>query len=85
MPKSIFSGAHANLVEVLKAARKSAGVTQAELGRRIGKDQTYVSIIETAQRRVDVVEFCAISIALGQAPTARFMSFVESLPEDFDI
>ncbi|MGH1558011.1 helix-turn-helix domain-containing protein [Caulobacter segnis] len=56
MPKSIFTGDHQSLVEVLIAARKDAGLTQTDLASKIGKDQTFISIIERSQRRVDVLE-----------------------------
>lgn len=72
-------------LEVLVEARKEAGLTQAEVGRRIGKDQSYISIIEGSQRRVDVLEFCALSRALGRDPVELFGDFVRKLPSEFDI
>lgn len=70
MPKTIFGGDHQHLVEVLKAARQDAGLTQAELATRIGKDQTFVSIVERGQRRVDVIEFISLAKAMGLDPVA---------------
>ena len=81
MPKSVFSGAHRHLVEVLTTARRDAGLTQAELGGRVGKDQTWVSVIEGAQRRVDVLEFYALARALGRDPVELFAEVTERLPQ----
>lgn len=49
-------------------ARKDAGVTQAELGKRIGQRQTFVSKFELGERRLDVAEFIEISRAIGTDP-----------------
>ena len=80
MPKSVFSGHHRHLVEVLAAARREAGLTQAELARRIGKDQSFISIIEGSQRRVDVLEFYAIARAIGRDPVELFTEVAQRLP-----
>jgi len=52
----------------LADARVAKGLTQEELGRRLGVDQTYVSKYETGRRRIDVIEFMSIVAALGVAP-----------------
>jgi transcriptional regulator with XRE-family HTH domain len=85
MPKTVFSGAHVRLVAALAAARRQAQVTQAELARRLGKDQSFVSIIEGGQRRVDVIEFCAIARALEIEPRNLFDIVVSELPDDLEI
>lgn len=66
MPKTIFGGDHRHLVDVLIEARKTAGLTQTELAAKLGKDQTFISLIERSQRRVDVIEFIALAEALGE-------------------
>lgn len=81
MPKSVFTGAHRHLVEVLATARRDAGLTQAELAHRIGKEQSYISIIEGSQRRVDVLEFYALARAMGRDPVEMFAAVAERLPE----
>lgn len=72
MPKTIFGGNHQHLVEVLIEARKSAGLTQVELSQRIGRDQTFISLIERGQRRVDVIEFIGMAKAMGLEPVELF-------------
>jgi transcriptional regulator with XRE-family HTH domain len=85
MPKSVFTGAHKHLVDVLIAARRRAGLTQTELAVRIGKNQRFVSLIERSQRRVDVIEFYAIARALGLDPVRLYSSVVKRLPSDVEI
>ncbi|MDE3102490.1 MAG: helix-turn-helix transcriptional regulator [Chloroflexota bacterium] len=56
----------------LRAARKRAGLTQVEAARRLGKPQSFVSKIESGERRVDVVELKAIAKAYG-VPATYFL------------
>lgn len=79
MPKTIFSGDNEVLVELLKEARQRSGLTQTELASRIGKDQSFVSLVEGSQRRVDVIEFCAIAKTLGVNPQDLLGRLVERL------
>ncbi|HET6408277.1 MAG TPA: helix-turn-helix transcriptional regulator [Chthoniobacteraceae bacterium] len=76
MPKTIFGGDHQHLVEVLIEARKSAGLTQVELSQRIGRDQTFISLIERGQRRVDVIEFIKLAEAMSTEPSELFARVV---------
>jgi transcriptional regulator with XRE-family HTH domain len=47
------------LPPLLRALREEAGLTQRDLGERLGKPQSWVYNCETANRRVDVTEFVA--------------------------
>lgn len=58
------------MIGLLVAARKNAGMTQVELGRRLGQRQTFVSKFELGERRLDVAEFVLVSRALGADPHA---------------
>ncbi|WP_256377851.1 helix-turn-helix domain-containing protein [Pseudochrobactrum sp. AO18b] len=53
---------------MLIVARKDAGITQVELGKRLGQRQTFVSKFEQGERRLDVAEFLAVSRAIGADP-----------------
>lgn len=72
MPKTIFTGANLALVEVLKKVRLEANLTQAQVGARMQRSQSFVSLIERSQRRVDVVEFYRLALALGYDPIELF-------------
>ena len=85
MTKSVFTDAYATFLDVLIAARKDAGVTQIELGARLGKTQTFVSTIERGVRRVDVIEFYAIARALNIDPMSLFADVVGRMPGKVDI
>jgi len=64
------------LVELLKQARKKLAITQAELGLRVGKSQSFISMVERHQRRIDVVEFVALCRALNENPESVFSLLV---------
>jgi ribosome-binding protein aMBF1 (putative translation factor) len=51
--------------ELLKDARKQAGMTQQELADRIGKKRAYISLIERGQTDMQLSTFLRISDALG--------------------
>lgn len=46
-------------------ARKDAGITQAELAKKLKKPQSYVSKVENGERRLDVVELIEIAKFIG--------------------
>lgn len=62
-----------------------AGLTQTELAERLGKDQTFISLVECSQRRVDVLEFYAFAKVLEVDPLDLFSTLVRKLPERVDI
>lgn len=43
-------------LERLRAARHKAGLTQAEVAKKLGRPQSFVSKCESGERRVDVLE-----------------------------
>ncbi|TPK39224.1 helix-turn-helix transcriptional regulator [Mesorhizobium sp. B2-5-4] len=56
------------MIELLVQARKDAGMTQVELGKRLGQRQTFVSKFELGERRLEVAEFIAVAKAIGADP-----------------
>lgn len=85
MPKTVFTGAHRLLVETLKATRKEAGLTQAQVASEIGKDQSYISLIEGSQRRVDTLEFIALCRAMKANPVDVFRRVVAQVPDKIEV
>ena len=63
--------------ETLIEARKAKGITQEELGKKLGVPQSLISKIERGVRRLDLVETLAILRALSIEP-ARFIKQVLS-------
>jgi transcriptional regulator with XRE-family HTH domain len=82
MPKSVFTEEYAALLATLVSARKAAQMTQAELSARIGRPQPFISYVERGERRVDVVEFYAIALALGRDPIELFAEVVRQFPNN---
>ena len=55
MSKAIYSKDHKYIVEQLKKARQEAGLEQEQVAKILRKTQSYISKIESGQRRIDVV------------------------------
>ena len=65
MDQSDITDRNEALVGRLIAARRAAKLTQAELAKRLGKPQSFISKYERRERRLDVVEFVDICEAIG--------------------
>ncbi len=74
--KFIYEPDYQTFVECLREIRIKAGLTQVELGKRIGTDQTYVSKYETRERRLDFIEVRTICESLG-ITLAEFVEIFE--------
>jgi transcriptional regulator with XRE-family HTH domain len=60
-----YDARYLEIVSRLRAARKSSGISQAALAERLGKPQSFVSKIETCERRMDLLEALELCRALG--------------------
>ncbi len=63
MKKTRYSTKYARLLRALRQARKDADLTQTQVAKHFGAHASFVSKIETGERRIDVVElaeFCRI-------------------------
>jgi transcriptional regulator with XRE-family HTH domain len=85
MPKSVFTEAYASLLETLVALRKTKGMTQVQLSKKLGKPQPFISYVERGERRIDVIEFYVIVRALGEDPVEVFERLVRRLPKRIEI
>lgn len=56
MSKTIYSKEHKHIVEQLKKAREGANLSQEEVAKIFGKTQSYISKIESGQRKIDIVQ-----------------------------
>lgn len=63
--ETIRTKRHKRLIEILIAERKAAGIRQVELAKQLKRSQTWISHIESGERRVDVVEFLDLAEAIG--------------------
>ena len=56
MPRAIYTKDHNAIVERLKKARFESGLGQVEASKKLGKTKSYLSKIESGQRRFDVLQ-----------------------------
>jgi transcriptional regulator with XRE-family HTH domain len=71
--RSTQSAAHQRLLGRLRQGRRDACLTQAEVGRRIGVRQAWVSKVENGERRLDPVELDRLAAVYGK-PVAWFLA-----------
>jgi transcriptional regulator with XRE-family HTH domain len=60
MRKSIYSRRQEALCEYLQEVRKTAGLTQAALAKRLRRPQSFVAKYEQGQRRLDIIELITV-------------------------
>ena len=72
MRKSTHSPEYVEVLKMLVSMRKAAGLTQRELAKKLNREQSFVWRIEHGERRLDVVEFHWVCIALGFDSVDRF-------------
>lgn len=53
------------VIAKLRTARVRLGLTQADLASKMGREQSYISKVETCERRLDVVDLMRFCDALG--------------------
>lgn len=82
MSRSLFTPAYHCLIQALVGARREAGLRQVDLANRLGKPQSFVSKMETGERRLDVIEFLVVSRAIGVDPQSLFGDIAAEVPAD---
>jgi len=65
MPKSLQAQRYRQLPAMLRDMREKAGLTQRELGKKLGINHVMVHNSETAERRIDIAEFADWCEACG--------------------
>lgn len=76
MQKTLRSQDYARLIALLVTERDRIDMSQQVLAKKLDVPQSFVAKVETGQRRIDVVEFVAITRALGADPVKLFRDFV---------
>lgn len=76
MTSSVFSQKYEAFRSLLISARKDAGATQQALAEKLGKPQSFVSKYESGERRLDLVEFLDVAVAL-QFDACEFINKLE--------
>ena len=75
---SLFPDLYEQALKQLVAARKKAGLTQAEVAKALDRPQSFVSKYESGERLLDVAEYLAIARILGSDPI-RMLRAAEGL------
>jgi len=65
MPNTKSSRDRASMLALLKAIRTAAGLTQAEMAKKLNQPQSFVSKYESGERRLDILELRQICQACG--------------------
>jgi len=68
MPKGISDPRYRQLLGLLVEARKQRQLSQGEVATRLGCPQQFVSRYELGGRRLDVMEYVDVALALGLNP-----------------
>jgi transcriptional regulator with XRE-family HTH domain len=65
MPKTVTSPLQKKLVAMLIEERDKAGLRQVDLAEKMGVYQSWVTHMESGQRRIDVIELIELARAIG--------------------
>ena len=79
----VVSPDYRSAIETITAARVAAGISQRGLAERLGKHPSFVNKTENLERRLDILEFVAVALAIGIDPAELMTSIVASLPAGF--
>jgi len=63
--KSIYSPAYRSLLSWLRVCRMAQHLSMRDLGKRMGMPHSWISKVETGERRLDVEEYIRLCLALG--------------------
>lgn len=69
--RSIYATEYRGMLARLRAAREAAGLTQAQVAAHFGRPQSFVSKVESGERRLDPVELARLAALYGK-PLAYF-------------
>ena len=72
MGKSIYTNIYKEIISRLKKARIDADLSQQTVADKLGKPQSYISKIESGERRLDVAEMKKL-VAIYNKPADYFL------------
>lgn len=70
--KSVFQPEYIEIVNALRLLRIERNVSQVELSTKLNKPQSFISKIETGERKIDLLETLNILMIL-EAPISRII------------
>ncbi len=79
MTHSAFHPDYQKITAALVRIRKDAGLTQRELAEKLERERSFVSRVETGQRRLDLLEFVWWCRACNLSPVKEAGRVLDSL------
>ncbi len=76
LAKTIFTDEYKKFQKFLKQAREDSGLTQIQVAKALKTPQSYISKVESGDRRMDVIEFWNLA-KLYRKPVEFFFRFDE--------
>lgn len=81
--KTIYDPVYRSLLGKLRGSRIRSGLTQAEVGRRLGKGHAWCQKVEAGELRLDTLHYVMLCRALGVCAT-RFIREMQRELQDED-
>lgn len=81
MAGTVRTKTYKQLLDALVRARVDKGLSQADLGVRLGKPPSFVGKYELGERRLDVIEVFVVLKALAVEPIDFLRDNITDLPE----
>ena len=79
MAKSLHTPAYEQFRSLLASARERAGLTQAGVAARLGRQQSFVAKYEGGERKLSAVEFIYVVQALGAKPALAITQLTDAI------
>jgi transcriptional regulator with XRE-family HTH domain len=77
MRDTLRSPRQRQLRALLRDLRRRRGLTQTEVAKRLAKPQSFVAKYECGERRLSVIEFIDVTLALGADPATVLRQLIE--------
>jgi len=81
MRKTIYSQQSRIVGDWIRVMRERAGLAQRELGRKLGREHSFISKCELGERRIDIVEFYWICEACGANPESEAKKIMKAFAD----
>lgn len=81
MAGTVHTEAYSGLLKALVEVRCDAGLSQAQLAKKLGKPPSFVGKYELGERRLDVIELLFILKVLEREPCSFIKAVGDQLPE----
>lgn len=67
---SVYSIEYQMVIKALREARVAGHITQEELGKALGRPQSFIAKVENGERLLDIIEFVHLCRLVGIDPVS---------------